>query len=94
MEFTVLDRPGQERDTALLAEALRMDYFLSVQFKGGKLMEINPRVSTLLYTRALNPAALAVGLAIGAVSPGDVRAAPRMPVGHRAIRYYDQIDFC
>ena len=56
-----------------------MDYFLSVQFKGGKLMEINPRVSTIVYTPEINPPALAVGLALG----HDRRrgAAPAAPAG-------------
>ena len=61
MDFTLLERPREEEYSARLAAALEMDYFLSVQFKGGKLMEINPRVSTIVYTPEINPPALAVG---------------------------------
>ncbi len=69
MDFTLLERPREEADSARLAEVLAMDYFLSVQFKGGKLMEINPRVSTIVYTPEINPPALAVGLALGRRMP-------------------------
>jgi carbamoyl-phosphate synthase large subunit len=94
MDFTLLDRPQEEEHAAALVRELAMDYFISVQFKGGRLMEINPRVSTIVYAPDLNPPALAVGLALGAVSPDEVRAArARVPVGRHAIRYYDQVEF-
>ena len=75
MDFTLLERPREEADSARLAEVLAMDYFLSVQFKGGKLMEINPRVSTIVYTPEINPPALAVGLALGTTDAEELRAA-------------------
>jgi glutathione synthase/RimK-type ligase-like ATP-grasp enzyme len=94
MDFTLLHRPDEERHAAALTEALAMDYFISVQFKGGRLMEINPRVSTIVYTPEINPPALAVGLALGTVAPQDVSGLrPSVPVGRNAIRYYDQVEF-
>lgn len=94
MDFTLLERPQEEAHSARLSEVLRMDYFLSVQFKGGKLMEINPRVSTIVYTPDVNPPALAVGLALGTTDPQELRRLrPRVPIGRRAIRYFDQIEF-
>ena len=94
MDFTLLERPREEEYSARLAAALDMDYFLSVQFKGGKLMEINPRVSTIVYTPEINPPALAVGLALGTTDAGELRRLrPRVPIGRRAIRYFDQVEF-
>jgi glutathione synthase/RimK-type ligase-like ATP-grasp enzyme len=94
MDFTLLERPGEEEYSARLAAELEMDYFLSVQFKGGKLMEINPRVSTIVYTPQINPPALAVGLALGTTDPEEVRRLrPQVPVGRRAIRYFDQVEY-
>jgi glutathione synthase/RimK-type ligase-like ATP-grasp enzyme len=94
MDFTLIDRPREEEYSARLAAELQMDYFLSVQFKGGKLMEINPRVSTIVYTPEINPPALAVGLALGTTDPGELRRLrPRVPIGRRAIRYFDQVEF-
>ncbi|MGN6379451.1 MAG: ATP-grasp domain-containing protein [Gaiellales bacterium] len=91
MDFTLIDRPREEAYSATLAEALGSDYFLSVQFKGGKLMEINPRVSTIVYAPDINPPALAAGLALGQCDPQAVRALrARVPIGRRAIRYFDQ----
>jgi glutathione synthase/RimK-type ligase-like ATP-grasp enzyme len=91
MDFTLIARPQEEEHSAALARALGSDYFLSVQFKGGRLMEINPRVSTIVYAPHINPPALAVGLALGRVAPeavGALRAS--VPIGRRAIRFYDQ----
>jgi carbamoyl-phosphate synthase large subunit len=94
MDFTLIERPREEEYSARLAAELRMDYFLSVQFKGGKLMEINPRVSTIVYTPEINPPALAVGLALGTTDPGELRRLrARVPIGRRAIRYFDQVEF-
>jgi glutathione synthase/RimK-type ligase-like ATP-grasp enzyme len=94
MDFTLIDRPREEEFSARLAAELEMDYFLSVQFKGGKLMEINPRVSTIVYTPEINPPALAVGLALGTVDPEEVRRLRRLvPIGRRAIRYFDQVEY-
>jgi hypothetical protein len=71
-----------------------MNHFISVQFKGGKLMEINPRVSTIVYTPLINPPALAVGLALGTTDPAELRALrSQVPIGRRAIRYFDQVEF-
>jgi carbamoyl-phosphate synthase large subunit len=94
MDFTLVERPVEEAHSAVLARALAMDYFISVQFRDGKLMEINPRVSTVVYTPEINPPALAVGLALGTVSPEELAALrPRVPIGRRAIRYFDQLEF-
>jgi len=94
MDFTLIPRPDEEAHSAILAEALASDYFLSVQFRAGKLMEINPRVSTIVYADDINPPVLAVGLALGSVEPGEVAALQaRMPYGRRAIRYFDQLEY-
>jgi carbamoyl-phosphate synthase large subunit len=94
MDFTLIDRPREEEHSATLAAAMAMDYFLSVQFRDGKLMEINPRVSTVVYAPEINPPALAVGLALGTVSPQELRELrARVPIGRRAIRYFDQLEF-
>jgi carbamoyl-phosphate synthase large subunit len=94
MDFTLLERPREEEFSARLAAELESDYFLSVQFKGGKLMEINPRVSTIVYTPDIDPPLLAVGLALGTVAPGEIsELRARVPVGRRAIRYFDQVEF-
>ena len=94
MDFTLIERPREEEYSARLAAALATDYFLSVQFKGGKLMEINPRVSTIVYTPEINPPLLAVGLALGTTDPDELRRLrSRVPVGRRAIRYFDQVEY-
>jgi len=94
MDFTLIDRPEFEAHSQTLAEALDSEYFLSVQFKGGRLMEINPRVSTIVYAPGINPPALAAGLALGTTQPEQLRALrSRVPIGRRAIRYFDQVEY-
>jgi hypothetical protein len=94
MDFTLIDRPEFEAHSQTLSEALDSEYFLSVQFKGGRLMEINPRVSTIVYAPGINPPALAAGLALGTTQPEQLRALrSRIPIGRRAIRYFDQVEY-
>jgi hypothetical protein len=67
---------------------------VNVQFIGEHLLEINPRISTIVYQDDLNLPYLAVRHAIGELDEGQLRAyQPRVRTTRRALRYYDQVEY-
>lgn len=65
---------------------LGLDYFVNVQFMGGKLLEVNPRISTQILAPGFNLPALGVKLALGLIDRADVH----LPDGARAQYFLDQ----
>lgn len=88
----LVERPLVEKAIAALVAALPLGFNISLQFIGTKLIEINPRTSTFIYQDELNEPWLAVKLALGLISPDEVRACRRnIRMGRRMVRYMDQI---
>jgi len=82
------------RSTEQIIRHLPLSYNISIQFIGGKLIEINPRTSTFIYQDDLNEPWLAIKLALGLISPGEVRRyQSRIRYGRRMVRFMDQIFF-
>ncbi len=58
------------------------------------MIEINPRISTIVYQDDLNLPYLGVKRALGEVSDEELRAlAPRIRPGRAALRYFDQLEW-
>lgn len=94
MEFRIIDRPDLLGYAHALIEELRLDWLVNVQFLGDRLLEINPRISTLIYQPDLNLPWLAVQLALGEISEDEVIAAGRrLQMGRRVTRYYEQVEY-
>ena len=94
MEFRIIDRPDLLEHSRRLVEALGLDWIVNVQFLGDRLLEINPRISTLVYQPDLNLPWLAVRLALGEIEPDEVAEMNgRTVVGRRVTRYYDQVEY-
>ncbi len=73
---------------------LELDWFVNVQFIGEHLLEINPRISTIVYQEDLNLPYLAVRHAVGELDEeqlGAFQGAVRTT--RRALRYYDQVEY-
>jgi len=68
-----------------VVERLGLEYFVNVQFMGGKLLEVNPRISTCIYHEGFNLPALGVKLALGLVTQAKVM----LPDGVRSQYYLD-----
>jgi len=63
-----------------------------LQFIGGKLIEINPRVSTFIYQDDLIMPYLAIKLALGEMTEEEVREQQgKVKIGRRFVRYMDQV---
>jgi carbamoyl-phosphate synthase large subunit len=94
MEFRIIDRPDLLAHARALVEALELDWIVNVQFLGDRLLEINPRISTLIYQPDLNLPWLAVKLALGELDERAVAAMDgRTQPGRRVTRYYDQVEY-
>jgi len=88
----LVDRPDLVAQTREILKAIPLSYNTNIQFIGDKLIEINPRVSTFIYQEDLVAPYLAIQLALGELSPDDVRAMQkRARVGRRMVRYMDQV---
>jgi hypothetical protein len=58
------------------------------------VIEINPRISTIVYQDDLNLPYLGVKRAIGEISDDELRELrPRIRPGRTALRYFDQLEF-
>ncbi len=94
MWFETVDRPDLVEAASRLASELELDWLVNVQFIGGKLLEINPRISTVMYQEDLNLPYLAVRHALGELSVDELAAlAPRVRTSRRVLRYYEQVEW-
>ena len=78
---------------AIVAE-LEIEHFFNIQLVGEQVIEVNPRISTIVYQEDLNIPYLGVKHALGEIS-GEELAALRSRVrpGRTALRYFDQIEW-
>lgn len=89
-----VDRPEIVASVAAICRRVPLRYNVSLQFIGGKLIEINPRTSTFIYQDDLNEPWLALKLAMGMIGPEEVRAhQTKVRMDRRMVRYMDQLFF-
>jgi len=92
MFFRNQDAPEYMDYARDIARRLQYDYFINIQFKGGKLMEINPRVSTFVHQENFNIPWTAVKHELGLISHKDlVRMQKNLRSTRQSVRYYDQV---
>jgi carbamoyl-phosphate synthase large subunit len=92
MAFKTIDRPDLVELARTIVRRLGLDYFQSIQFIGGKLLEINPRVSTFVYQEDFIIPYLGIKHALGEIATDDVAAIQaRVRTSRRSVRYYDQV---
>jgi carbamoyl-phosphate synthase large subunit len=94
MYFVTLDDPELMRVANLIVAELGIEHFFNIQLVGEHVIEINPRISTVVYQEDLNLPYLGVKRALGEISEDELRAfAPRVRPGRTALRYFDQLEF-
>ncbi len=90
---TLADDALIELSNKIVAE-LGIEHFFNIQLVGDYVIEINPRISTIVYQEDLNLPYLGVKRAIGELSDDELRALQsRIRPGRRALRYFDQLEF-
>jgi carbamoyl-phosphate synthase large subunit len=94
MYFVTLDEPALIGLADAVVGALGLDHFFNIQLVGEQVIEINPRISTIVYQDDLNLAYLGVKHALGEISPDELAAlASRVRPGRTALRYFDQVEW-
>jgi carbamoyl-phosphate synthase large subunit len=94
MYFVTLADEELMRLADLIVAELRIEHFFNIQLVGDYVIEINPRISTIVYQEDLNLPYLGVKRALGEISDDDLRGyADRVRPGRTALRYFDQLEF-
>ena len=92
MAFKTIDRPDLVELTRKVVRHLGLDYYQSVQWIGGRLLEINPRVSTFVYQEDFIIPYLGIKYALGELdAEGVALAQSKVRFSRRSVRYYDQV---
>jgi carbamoyl-phosphate synthase large subunit len=77
-----------------IVEELAIEWFFNIQLVGHHVIEVNPRISTIVYQQDLNLAWLGVKRALGEISDEELAAlTTRIRPGRTALRYFDQIEW-
>jgi carbamoyl-phosphate synthase large subunit len=94
MYFVTLADDELMRLANLIVAELGIEHFFNIQLVGDQVIEINPRISTIVYQPDLNLPYLGVKRALGEISDDELRScAARVRPGRTALRYFDQLEF-
>jgi ATP-grasp in the biosynthetic pathway with Ter operon len=94
MYFATLDDDWLMEQAAKIVEALALDHFFNIQLVGDRVIEINPRISTIVYQADLNLPWLGVKHALGEISADELASyGERIRPTRRALRYFDQVEW-
>ena len=90
---TLEDAQLMELADAIVRE-LAIEWFFNIQLVGEYVIEINPRISTIVYQEDLNLPYLGVKRALGEISDDELAAQrARIRPGRTALRYFDQLEW-
>jgi carbamoyl-phosphate synthase large subunit len=94
MYFETLDDSALMEIARRVVAELRLDHFFNIQLVGECVIEINPRISTIVYQEDLNLPYLGVKHALGEISEEELgKLASRVRPTRRALRYFDQLEW-
>jgi carbamoyl-phosphate synthase large subunit len=94
MYFVTLDDPALMDVADRIVAELGIEHFFNIQLVGDYVIEINPRISTIVYQEDLNLAYLGVKRALGEISADELLALrPLIRPGRTALRYFDQLEW-
>ena len=92
MSFRTVARPELVAASRRICRALGLDMFVSIQFMGDHLIEVNPRVSTFVYQEDFILPYLGIKYALGELdAEGVALAQSRVRTSRRSVRYFDQV---
>ena len=94
MWFETLDDPGLLEIADRIVRELEIEWFFNIQLVGEHVIEVNPRISTIVYQEDLNLPWLAVKRALGEISDEELAALrTRVRPGRTALRFFDQVEW-
>ena len=77
MYFETLDDPALMEIASEIVAELGIEHFFNIQLVGEHVIEINPRISTIVYQEDLNLPYLGVKRALGEISDDELAALRR-----------------
>jgi hypothetical protein len=90
---TLQDHWLMEVAQRIVAE-LGIEYFFNIQLVGDHVIEINPRISTIVYQEDLNLPYLGIKSALGEISREELmQLSAQVRPTRRALRYFDQVEW-
>ncbi|MCC6224100.1 MAG: ATP-grasp domain-containing protein [Thermoleophilia bacterium] len=94
MFFRTLDDAGLMEVARRVVAGLGLDHFFNVQLKGDAVIEVNPRISTIVYQEDLNLPYLGLRHALGELDAEELALlARRVRPTRRALRFFDQLEW-
>jgi carbamoyl-phosphate synthase large subunit len=94
MYFVTLEDEALMATGSKIVAELGIEHFFNIQLVGEHVIEINPRISTVVYQEDLNLPYLGVKRALGEISDDELRTyTARVRPGRTALRYFDQLEF-
>jgi carbamoyl-phosphate synthase large subunit len=94
MYFVTLADDGLMEIADKIVGEVAIEWFFNIQLVGDRVIEINPRISTVVYQEDLNLPWLGVKRALGEVSDDELEAMrTRVRPGRTALRYFDQVEW-
>jgi carbamoyl-phosphate synthase large subunit len=90
---TLADAALDDVADRIVAE-LEIEWFFNIQLVGELVIEVNPRISTIVYQEDLNLPYLGVKRALGEIGDDELAALEaRVRPGRTALRYFDQLEW-
>jgi carbamoyl-phosphate synthase large subunit len=94
MYFETLADEGLMEVGRRIVGALSLDHFFNIQLVGDAVVEVNPRISTIVYQEDLNLPYLGLKRALAEIDDEELAAyARRVRPTRRALRYFDQVEW-
>lgn len=94
MYFVTLDDPALMEIADRIVAELEIEHFFNIQLVGEHVIEINPRISTIVYQKNLNLPYLGVKRALGEITADElVSLRSLIRPGRTALRYFDQLEW-
>jgi hypothetical protein len=94
MYFVTLEAPELMALADRIVAELGIEWFFNIQLVGEHVIEVNPRISTVVYQDDLNLPYLGVKRALGEISDDELASLrTRIRPGRTALRYFDQVEW-
>jgi carbamoyl-phosphate synthase large subunit len=94
MYFVTLRDDGLMETADAIVRELEIEWFFNIQLVGEHVIEVNPRISTVVYQEDLNLPWLGVKRALGEISDEELATMrTRVRPGRTALRYFDQVEW-
>jgi len=94
MYFVTLEDPHLMDIADRIVAELEIEHFFNIQLVGDHVIEVNPRISTVVYQEDLNLPHLGVKRALGEATDEELaELGSRVRPGRTALRYFDQVEW-